>query len=181
MRMLSSISPERSWPLHSLSRDQMDYMFGDFEKIIDGLARTRYEGGYSFEPRCDVSETKDHYLASFDIPGVKKEDIKIELQANQIVVSGERRNEIKNADAEINLRHEKMYGKFERTFNLPTTVNTDKIEAHYENGVLNIAIPKADIAKARTIQIQSGQESLLNKLLNSKKDTGKELRDVKVS
>lgn len=164
-----------TWPLRTLSREQMDYMFGDFDKIIQGILRSNNEGTNVYQPKCDISESKDHYLASFDMPGVKKEDIKIEVQGNQLVVTGERRID------EVNLRQERMYGKFERTFNLPTTVDTEKIEAHYENGVLSIAIPKAETTKARTIQIQNGQDSFFSKLLGSKKDTAKELRDVKVS
>lgn len=131
-----------AWPLRTLSREQMDHMFGDFDKIINSIRRTNDEGTTVYQPRCDISETKDHYLASFDVPGVKKEDIKIEVEGNQLIVSGER-------------HHERMNAKFERAFNLPTTVNTDKIEAQHENGVLRIAIPKAEAVKARTIQIQS--------------------------
>lgn len=181
MRMLSSISPDRSWPIRSLSREKMDYMFGDFEKIIEGVLRSTYEGSPSLQPRCDVSETKDHYLASFDIPGMKKEEIKIEVLGNQLVISGERRKEAKKEENEFSLHHERVHGKFERIFNLPMTVNTEKIEAQYEDGVLNIAIPKAEMSKGRTIQIQNGQDNLFNKLLNPKKDSATELRDVKIS
>lgn len=144
-----------AWPLRTLSREQMDHIFGDFDKIINNIRHTKDQGTAVYQPRCDISESKDHYLASFDVPGVKKEDIKIEVEGNQLIVSGERRIEINNEDNEVHLRHERMHGKFERTFNLPTTVNTDKIEAQYENGVLRIAIPKAEAVKARTIQIQS--------------------------
>lgn len=179
--MSISNSSDNFWPIRNVSNNQMDYIFGDFEKIIEGVLRSNYEGGSSYQPRCDVSETKNHYLASFDIPGVNKNDIKIELVDNQIIISGERRNEIENVENKINLHHEKFYGKFQRTFKLPTTVNTDKIEAHYENGVLNIAIPKAETTKARTIQIQSGEDNILNKIASSKSEMTNEIRDVKIS
>jgi HSP20 family protein len=87
---------------------------------------------------------------------------------------------MKNEDGEATLRHERVYGKFERIFALPASINADKIEAHYENGVLNVVLPKAESAKGRTIEIQSGQNSFFGKLLGSKKET-KELKDVKVS
>jgi HSP20 family protein len=147
MRMLTALSPR-------LSRNQMDYMFGDFDHLINNLVKSKSIGEETFQPRCDVSETKDYYLASFDVPGIKKEEIKIEVHGTQMIISGERRKEVKNEEVEYNLHHERAWGKFERTFNLPTTVNTEKIQAQYENGVLNIAIPKAEAAKARTIQIQ---------------------------
>jgi HSP20 family protein len=181
MKILSSISPDRSWPISSLPRNQMDYIFGDFEKIIEGALRSTYEGKYSLQPRCDIRETKDHYLASFDVPGARKEDIKIEILGNQMVISGERREDLKTSENELSHHQERLYGKFERTFNLPNTVNTERIEAQYENGVLSIAIPKAEMSKGRTIQIQSGQESIFNKLLSSKKESNKDQRDVKVS
>jgi HSP20 family protein len=115
------------------------------------------------------------------MPGVRKDDIKIEVQGTQLIISGERQREMRDADGETVLRHERAYGKFERTFVLPSSIDVDKIEAHYENGVLNVALPKAESAKGRTIQIQSGQDSLFRKLLGSKKENAKELKDVKVS
>jgi len=181
MRMLSPISTEFVWPRPALSSAGMSDVFEDFDRIVDSFLRPTYATTVNFQPRCDVNETKDHYLVSFDMPGVKKEDIKIEVQGNELVISGERQREAKEQDGEAVLRHERMYGKFERTFTLPTTIAAEKIEAHYENGVLNVALPKAEAAKSRTIQIQTGQGGILNKLLGSKKETDKELKDVKVS
>ena len=110
--------------------------------------------------------------------GAKKEDIKIEVQGNDFVISGERQREIREHNGEAPLRVERSYGKFERTFALPPTIAADKIEAHYENGVLNVALPKAEATKARTIQIQTEQGGLLSKILGSKKGSSK---DVQVS
>lgn len=115
----------------------------DFDQFVDSF----------LQPTCDISETDDHYLASFDMPGVRKEDIKIELKNNKLAISGERHG----------------HGKFERSLTLSATVDSQKIEALYENGVLNIALPKAEMAKPKTIQIQSGEESVLFK--NLLKDT----------
>jgi len=115
------------------------------------------------------------------MPGVKSEDIKIEVQGNQLVISGERQRELKTENGEATLHHERMYGRFERTFVLPASIATDKIEAQYENGVLNVALPKAEAAKGRTIQIQTDQGGFLNKLLGSKKESNKDLKDIKVS
>ncbi len=79
----------------------------------------------------------------------------------------------------ISFHHERIYGKFERTFTLPETITADKIEAHYENGVLNVALPKAEAAKSRTVQIQTEEGGFLSKLLGTK--TNKEFKDIKVS
>jgi HSP20 family protein len=159
----------------------MGDVFDDFDRIVNALARPTYANTVGFQPSCDINETKDHYLVSFDMPGMRKEDIKIELHGTQLVISGERHREVRDEKDGAFLRHERVYGKFERSFALPNSINVDKIEAQYENGVLNVALPKAESAKGRTIQIQTGQNGLLSKLLGSKKESAKELKDVKVS
>lgn len=179
MRMFNPISTE--WSRRALTPARRADVFEDFDGIVNSFLRPTFAATVNFQPSCDVNETKDHYLVSFDMPGVKKEDIQIEVKANELRVSGERTREVKEDSGESTLHHERMYGRFERVFTLPTTVATDKIEAQYENGVLNIAIPKAETAKARTIQIQNGQEGFLNKLLGSKKEPNKESKDARTS
>ncbi len=181
MRMSSPSSAEWSRRRRSLSPDLMEDMLGDFDRIVDAFVRPTYAGTVGFQPNCDISETKDHYLLSLDMPGVRKEDIKAEVQGNHLIISGERQREVKEGNDEATLRHERVYGKFERTFVLPTSISSDKIEAHYENGVLNVALPKTESAKGRVIQIQTGSNSFFGKLLGSKKENPKELKDVKIS
>ena len=180
MRMLSPLST--NWSRRALTPSLMvGDVFEDFDRIVDSLMTPTYANTVGFLPTCDISETKEHYLVSFDMPGVKKEDIKIEVKENTLYISGERQKEIKETNGEATLRHERAYGKFERTFELPSSINADKIEAHYDNGVLNIALPKAEAAKGRSVQIQSGDGGFFNKLLGSKKEAPKELKDFKVS
>lgn len=181
MRMLSPVSAEFYWPRRTLSPTGMGDVFENFDRIVDTFLRPTYASTVNFQPSCDVNETKDHYLVSFDIPGMQKEDIKIEVQGNELVISGERQREMREQEGETTLRVERSYGKFERRFTLPATIAADKIEAHYESGVLNVALPKAEAAKGRAIQIQTGQGGLLSKLLGSKKEANKEMKDVKFS
>jgi HSP20 family protein len=159
----------------------MGDVFDDFDRIVNAIARPTNASTIGFQPSCDINETKNHYMVTFDMPGLKKDDIKIEVQGNQLVVMGERHREFQEQDGEATLRHERLYGKFERTFVLPNSINADKIEAHYENGVLNVALPKAESAKGRSVQIQTGQNSFFSKLLGSKSEGTKELKDVKIS
>jgi HSP20 family protein len=159
----------------------MEDMLGDFDRLVNAFVRPAFASTVGFQPSCDIHEAKDHYLVSFDMPGVKKEDIKIEVQGNQLMISGERQREVREENGEAILRHERVYGKFERTFALPTSIDADKIEAYYENGVLNVALPKAESAKGRTIQVQTGQNGFFSKLLGSKRESSKEPKDVKVS
>lgn len=108
----------------------------------------------------DFSQTDDHYLLTMDIPGVKKEDLKIELQENELLISAVRSS---------------SGARFERRFALPERVDVDKIEANLEDGVLHIVAPKTESAKPRRIEIKSGG-SLWTKLLGSEsKRTDKEV------
>lgn len=127
----------------------------------------------AYAPMCDVQETEDHYLMSFDLPGVSKDNIKIEMVDHQLTISGERKheNESKNRAYQWS---ERSYGKFQRMFTLPTTVDADKIEASYQDGVLRLAVPKAESSRPRQIQIGEGKPSVFGRLLgksSDKKDT----------
>lgn len=183
MRFLSPISTEFGWPRHVLSPAVTGDVFEDFDHLFDGFFHPGQANASAggFQPKCDVHESKEHFLMSFDMPGVKKEDIKIEVLGNELTISGERQREVKNVESDATLRRERVYGRFERSFTLPTTIASDKIEAHYENGVLNVALPKAEATKGRTIQIQTDHGSLWSRVLGSKKEVTPEAKDIKIS
>lgn len=91
--------------------------------------------------RMDVSETEKDYLVKADIPGVKKEDIKVSIDGNQVSVSAEVKEE-KVASAAGMIRSERYYGQQYRSFTLPQEVDDTKAEAKYEDGVLQLTLPK---------------------------------------
>ncbi len=97
--------------------------------------------GKSFIPQVDISETEKIFELSFAIPGIKKGEIKIDLNESHLVVSGERKFEEKKENKNFH-SVETGYGSFSRSFHLPDNIDTDKVEAKYEDGLLNIAIPK---------------------------------------
>lgn len=97
--------------------------------------------GKSFTPQVDISETEKAFELSFAIPGIKKNEIKIDLNEGQLVVSGERKFEEKKEEKNFH-SVETRYGSFSRSFHLPDNINADKVEAKYEDGLLNIIIPK---------------------------------------
>ena len=97
--------------------------------------------GKSFTPQVDISETEKAFELSFAIPGIKKNEIKIDLNEGQLVVSGERKFEEKKEEKNFH-SVETRYGSFSRSFHLPDNINADKVEAKYEDGLLNIVIPK---------------------------------------
>lgn len=106
-----------------------------------------------WNPSCEVTETASHYKMKFDIPGVQKDQIKIDLHDNCLTVSGERRDE-KKEDKDRHHFSEMFYGNFLRSFTFPTKVDPEKVEAKYENGVLNIQIPKNTPTTARQIYVK---------------------------
>jgi len=120
----------------------------DFDRLFDDLsART------VFSPATEIVESADHILLSMDLPGMKKEDIHIDIEGDTLTVSGERKREQREERANYQ-RYERAYGTFKRSFTLPTIVDVDKVEARYENGVLELQLPKAEAAKPRRITVQ---------------------------
>ncbi len=107
-----------------------------------------------FHPPCDIEENEQHFRITFDIPGVSKQDVNIELHENELLISGERREKPKPPEEKsAYLFAERTLGKFQRVFTLPTPVNSEAVEARFEDGVLQIILPKAESAKPRRVLI----------------------------
>lgn len=102
----------------------------------------------------DVSEDANGIQISMELPGVDGDDVRLSLENNILTIRGEKRQQGDQKNERVH-RYERTYGTFERTFVLPSTVDPEKIEARYENGVLLITIPKAERAKPREIRVRS--------------------------
>lgn len=102
---------------------------------------------------CELTEDKSSYNLKFDMPGVKKEDVNIQMDGNLLTVSAERTEE-KKSDGKKNRYSEISYGSYQRSFTLPERVEESKIDAKFENGVLSVTIPKSQNSNAKKIQIQ---------------------------
>lgn len=151
-------------------------LFREFDKVFADLATTGFNDwrkeAYderSYQPACEVTETETHYLLSLDVPGMKREDIKIETNDNFITVSGERKREVLPDEKAKIQRYERSYGFFKRSFSLPSSVDKSAIEAHYEDGVLHLSLPKVEVTKARTIEVQTGKTGFFEKFLGTGK------------
>ena len=151
--MKNVISPRlNSWsPLAEL-RQEMDTLFDDFWSSPGSVSRRGAATNAGWCPTCDVAENKDHYLVTLDVPGVPKDQIKIEMHDNVLTVSGERKSEARE-NTEGGRYIERHYGSFFRSFSLPIGVDSTKVEADYKDGVLKLYVPKAETAKARQIKI----------------------------
>ncbi|MBK5278901.1 MAG: Hsp20/alpha crystallin family protein [Bacteroidia bacterium] len=120
-----------------------DFVPTSFSNLVDrffneSIART---GGSAFVPKVDVIENTNAYEIHFAVPGLNKDDFKIELNDNYLTVSGERK--LSNEKKDQNFHSvETQYGSFSRSFNLPENVDATKINAKYNNGILELNIPK---------------------------------------
>jgi len=166
MRMLTPY-----WTSRTLASDLFDEMDGFLKDFNGGAAVASIYDERGFSPACEIAEGDDHYLMSVDLPGMKKEEIKIEVADHVLTVSGERKREMDFDKSQKVQRYEKAYGYFKRSFTLPATVETGKVEARYEEGVLTLWLPKVQEAKPRQIEIHSGKGGIFEKLLGGKKDS----------
>ncbi len=108
----------------------------------------------SWIPATDVFEDKDSVKIVVEVPGVRPEDVKISLENNILTIRGEKKQEAEEKNERVH-RYERSYGVFERSFALPTTVDPDKVEARYQDGILAITIPKSERARPREIPVKT--------------------------
>ena len=164
------------WTNRSLASDlmtEMDQLFNDWAPT----ARSEYYDERTFNPACEISETEEHFMMSVDLPGMKKSDIKIDVANDVLTISGERKRESTTDKKSKVQRFERSYGFFKRSFSLPATIDAEKVEARYEEGVLELYLPKVHTAKPRQIEIQSGKSGIFDRLLGSKKNN-QDAKDV---
>ena len=104
-------------------------------------------------PVADVYETKDNLFVKVEIPGLTEKDIDITVEANVLTIQGERKIEEEKEEKGY-FRMERAYGKFLRAFTLPPNILTDKVNATYNNGVLELILPKKEEAKPKQIKLE---------------------------
>ena len=130
-------------------QDEMNRLFDDFF----GRPITRREWTEKvWSPCVDMSETKDNIIINAEIPGMNKEDVKVSVQDNALTLSGERKQEKEEKNADYH-RIEGSYGSFSRSFTLPTPVQPDKVKATYKDGILKITLPKTEEVKPKEVPI----------------------------
>jgi HSP20 family protein len=145
--MTSLIRFSPTTEVRSLQRE-IDRMFDSFLPKANGDSEQAV-----WTPRVDLAESENAYLVHLDVPGMKKEDLEVNFQDGSVTVSGTRNEQAIGEDANF-VRVERRFGRFYRSFDLPKTVDSSKIEAKYEDGVLSIRIPKAEESKPKTVTIK---------------------------
>ncbi|MQA88366.1 MAG: Hsp20 family protein [Streptosporangiales bacterium] len=110
----------------------------------------------AWAPAVDISERKDAYLVTVELPGVKVGDLEITFEDGLLTIQGERHFARDSAGERVH-RSERCYGAFRRSITLPSHVEAEKIEASAEDGVLQILVPKAQEVQAKRIQVHAGE------------------------
>lgn len=140
-----------TWPGFGRLTDLRDEIDRLFEVPLAELARSsQLLSGWT--PALDLFEDKDNFYVRAELPGMKKEEIDLSLHNDSLSLSGERKGEEKYRGAEV-YRAERFFGRFQRTVTLPTPVAADKVKAQYQDGILTVALPKAEEAKPKHINV----------------------------
>ncbi len=129
------------------------------DDVFDDLFRgffmrpVRLEGGQEMQFKMDVKENDKAYTVHAEIPGVKKEDIHVSIDGNQVSISAEVKAEKEVKEGEKVLRSERYYGRVARSFTLGNDVDEASSQARYDNGVLELTLPKKAASKAKQLEI----------------------------
>ena len=132
----------------------MDQLFSEFLKPGSLFGRSVGEGlRDAWVPAVDVQETDKSFVFTAELPGLGKEDIEITLEENLLTLSGERTLQEKE-EKDTYHRIERAYGKFSRSFSLPSQVDNTEVAASFQDGLLTIEVPKSEQAQPRKIEIK---------------------------
>ena len=120
----------------------------------DDLFPWPWARGGAVVPAMDVRENDQHYAVTVELPGVRREDVHVELEQGMLTIRGEKTSE--REEKKEHCRYsERTYGSFSRSFPLPTDADADRLDASFKDGVLSLTIPRSEQAKPRAIAIKS--------------------------
>jgi len=131
---------------------EMNRMFNQFFQGSNGE-----EAGSklsTWNPSVDIYETDDALVIKAELPGVSKDDVSIDVHQNTLTLRGQRKHETEVKDEQYH-RVERSYGSFQRSFTLPSTIDYEKVQATFKDGVLELHLPRLESAKPRQIAINS--------------------------
>jgi HSP20 family protein len=136
--------------LHSFQRE-MNRMLDQFFRgdVFEDAGGT----GAVFSPAVDITETKDAYIIKAELPGMKKEDVKVTLNNNILTITGEKKSEYEKKEGNYH-RIERSFGTFERSLSLPGAFTPDTVDAKYTDGLLTLTLPKTEEAKQKVIDVK---------------------------
>jgi HSP20 family protein len=138
---------------------ELDSLQGDMNRLFDRFFDSRAPNGTSrrWIPAMDLVETGDHLVLRGDLPGMTEDDVDIEIKDHVLTVSGERKAE-NEEQGEGYHRVERAFGSFSRSMTLPQGIDPEKVDAKFENGVLEVRVPKP--AEAKPTRVQIGKDTV---------------------
>ena len=131
---------------------EMIQLRNTFDRLFDNNSPLTSAQTTTWGLALDVMEKDDEYIVKASVPGINPDDLEITFTDNVLTIKGETQVEDEVKDARYHMR-ERRFGSFTRSISLGSRINSDKIEANYENGVLQLHLPKAEEVKARRIAI----------------------------
>ncbi|HEY9642027.1 MAG TPA: Hsp20/alpha crystallin family protein [Coleofasciculaceae cyanobacterium] len=133
---------------------EMEHLQREMNRLFERLTYGGNGGTkeLAFVPSVEMEETDDTIHLKLEIPGMEAKDLSIETSESSISITGERKSETKT-EAKGVMHSEFRYGKFERRLPLPAHIQTDKVQAEYKNGILNVTLPKVEAEKRKTVKV----------------------------
>ncbi len=135
---------------------ELDRMRREMDRIWDNITRDRFPSTFEQDwvPSLDLSDTGDSLVAELEVPGMDSKDIDISITGNVLTVSGEKKRKREEKEHNYHLV-ERSYGNFVRSVRLPSTVDPDRVEASYKDGILTITMDKVEQAKTKKIEVNA--------------------------
>jgi HSP20 family protein len=134
-------------------QQEMNRLFGTFFDSPTGAGNATGVGRWI--PAMDLVEEGDHYVLRADLPGLREDEVNVELEDNVLTISGERKSEHEQRKQGL-YRLERASGSFSRSLTLPEGIDPDSVQARFENGVLEVRVPKPEQRKPRRVAISVG-------------------------
>jgi len=147
-----------SWdPFRELEemQNRLSSFFGRRVPLLKGGGEGEEFTLTTWAPRVDIAEDDKEYVINAELPGVRKEDVKVSIENGALSISGERKTEKEEKGKKYH-RVEQTYGTFMRTFTLPEGSSGEKISAEFRDGILRVHLPKDEKAKAKAIEVKIG-------------------------
>lgn len=143
------IVPWKSFGEVSRLRREMDDLFNR----IFGETSLSKIGFVKWQPPVDLSETDTHLIIKAELPGIEAKDVDVSITGDRLTIKGEKQQE-KEEKEENRYRSERYYGAYERTIDLPVSIEEDKTEATFDKGILTITLPKVEKIKKKQVKIK---------------------------
>lgn len=150
-------SPATTPDLWQSLRTEMDRLFDSFTGRFNGMPFLPRQSSSMLSmpnPAVDITEREDAFIVTAEVPGLAEKEIEVLLSGNTLTIKGEKRQE-REEKGDNQYLSERSYGAFQRAFSLPETVDSEKIEASFGNGVLTLTLPKAVVTPPKKIEVKS--------------------------